>query len=233
MIWLRGNPVISSKTALTKRIWSESSVMTTPSFSVSRMGSISCSDCGVLRCKKSVICLIPGRIAVYEFVFLRRRSSTCLTYTSLATSRAPWLHMHRNIRSPLWSMNVTSSRFTMRLQPWADGCAFFQVAFSSLTHGATSRPCRVHSSCFDVLVMIIFSIRSFSLVVGLCKSSASREDLRHGARRLGLHTRRLFSIGAASPSALSLLPVSHRGRIHGFRPVERESRKLFVEPPHH
>src|SRR4029077_5564517 len=94
----------------------------------------------------------PKRInTLYQLALPLSRSSTCLTYTSLATSCAPWLDMHRNIRSPLLSMNVTSSRFTTHLRPWAEGCVLLQVTFSSLTHGATRRPCRVHSSSFAVL----------------------------------------------------------------------------------
>src|ERR1700722_2297834 len=139
--------------------------------------------------------------------------------------------MDRNIRSPLLSMNVTSWRFTMHRRLWVVRCALFQFAFSSLTYGATRRPCRVHSSSFVVLVMVIFSIRSFSAVLGSCKCRARRMDLRHGARRLGLHKRRFFSIGAASSLALSPPASSHRDRIHGSRPVRCESRKLFVGSP--
>src|ERR1700688_209178 len=73
-------------------------------------------------------------------------------------------------------MNVTSSRFTMHLRPGAARCSLLQLAFSSLTHGATRRPCRVHLSSVTVLVIVIFSIPSFSSVLGQCKCGARRLD---------------------------------------------------------
>jgi hypothetical protein len=44
------------------------------------------------------------------------------------TNCAPWFDMDRNTRSPLMSMNVTSSRFTVQLRPGAVRCALFRVA---------------------------------------------------------------------------------------------------------
>src|ERR1700722_2806786 len=80
--------------------------------------------------------------------------------------------MHRNIRSPLLSMNVTSSRFTTHFPLSATWRSLFQFAFSSLTHGPTRRPCSTHLSSFAVLVIVIFNISSGSLVSGHCKRKA-------------------------------------------------------------
>jgi hypothetical protein len=101
-----------------------------------------------------------------------------LTYTSLATSLAPCFDMDRNTRSPPLSMNVTSSRFTMHLRPWAARCAFLQLVFNSVTQGATRRPCKVHRSTASVLVIVIFSISSFSPIQSQCKCRARGFDIR-------------------------------------------------------
>src|SRR3984957_3504529 len=80
--------------------------------------------------------------------------------------------MHRNIRSPLLSINVTSSRFTMHLPLAAMRRVLFQFAFSSVTHGATRRPCSVHLSRFAVLVIVILNIPTCSHIDGHCKREA-------------------------------------------------------------
>lgn len=52
----------------------------------------------------------------------------------------------------------------MHLRPGAERWALVQLAFNSSTHGATSRPCRVHLSTFAVLVIVIFSIPASSVL---------------------------------------------------------------------
>jgi hypothetical protein len=150
--------------------------MTTPSFSVSRIDPICWSDCGLSLSTRYLFRSSRVHIPTPCYLDLAlRRSSTCLTYTSLATNCAPWLDIHRNIRSPLLSMNVTSSRFTMQLCPWAVRRALLQLAFSSLTHGATRRPCSVHLSSVAVLVIVISA--SLPSPLPLDSANAGPEDL--------------------------------------------------------
>src|SRR6266446_7397798 len=84
-------------------------------------------------------------------------SSTCFTYSPLAISCAPFLHMARSSRSPLLSMNVTSLRSIMQARLSWLLCALFQVVLSSLTHGPTKHPCTIHFLSVGVSVMVIFS----------------------------------------------------------------------------
>src|SRR6266849_4869828 len=84
-------------------------------------------------------------------------SSTCFTYSPLAISCAPFLHMARSSRSPLLSMNVTSLRSIMQARLSWLLCALFQVVLSSLTHGPTKHPCTTHLLSVGVSVMVIFS----------------------------------------------------------------------------
>src|SRR6266849_6712399 len=84
-------------------------------------------------------------------------SSTCFTYSPLAISCAPFLHMARSSRSPFLSMNVTSLRSIMQARLSWLLCALFQVVLSSLTHGPTKRPCTIHLLSVAVSVMVIFS----------------------------------------------------------------------------
>src|SRR6266436_7319836 len=84
-------------------------------------------------------------------------SSTCFTYSPLAISCAPFLHMARSSRCPLWSMNVTSLRSIMQARLSWLRCAFLQVVLSSLTHGPTKRPSTIHLVSVAVSVMVIFS----------------------------------------------------------------------------
>src|SRR5216684_3709455 len=84
-------------------------------------------------------------------------SSTCFTYSPLAITCAPFLHMARSSRSPLLSMNVTSLRSIMQARLSWLLCALFQVVLSSLTHGPTKRPCTIHLLSVAVSMMVIFS----------------------------------------------------------------------------
>src|SRR6266849_6094726 len=84
-------------------------------------------------------------------------SSTCFTYSPLAISCAPFLDIARSSRSPLLSMDVTSSRSIMQARLSWLRCALFQVVLSSLTHGPTKRPCTIHFLSVGVSVMVIFS----------------------------------------------------------------------------
>src|SRR5260370_3197873 len=84
-------------------------------------------------------------------------SSTCFTYSHLAISCAPFLHMARSSRSPLLSMNVRSLRSIMQARLSSLRCALFQVVLSSLTHGPTKRPCTIHLLSIAISVMEIFS----------------------------------------------------------------------------
>src|SRR6266446_8103867 len=84
-------------------------------------------------------------------------SSTCFTYSPLAISCAPFLHMARSSRSPLLSMNVTSLRSIMQARLSWLLCALFQVVLSSLTHGPTNRPWTIHLLSVAVSTIVIFS----------------------------------------------------------------------------
>ena len=67
--------------------------------------------------------------------------------------------MVRRSRSPLLSINVTSLRSTVHPRPFCARCLFFQHVLSSLTHGSTKRPSRVHLCSVAVSAIVIRSIR--------------------------------------------------------------------------
>src|SRR6266852_5054953 len=101
-------------------------------------------------------------------------SSTCFTYSPLAISCAPFLHMARSSRSPLLSMNVTSLRSIMQARLSSLLCALFQAVLNSLTHGPTKRPCTIHLLSVAVSMMVILSMLIRRLV-------AHSTEIRSGA----------------------------------------------------
>src|SRR5580658_871330 len=208
--------------------------MTTASFSVSRMGSISCSDCGVLLCTKSLIRLIPR---TYDFSPLIRLTSKAIKHlldVHVAGDKLRALVEH----APQHSFSsLVDERDVMEIHdaPSALSCAAcpLPIGLQFLDPGsdeaALQRPQFLLRGGGDRNFQHPFLLpgRWIMQMQGQKSGSAPRCATARPADAP------VPFIGAASPLALSPLPASHRGRIHGARPVESESRRLFVGPRHH
>src|SRR6202030_2745785 len=154
--------------------------------------------------------------------FLRtfRCSEKCLVQIPLAVNRAPSLAMMHKSRSPLLSMNLTSSRSTMHARPSSVRWFTFQHVPSSCTQGPARRPCRIHLSSVGVLLKLIFNMLfSPHLVIRIGEHSRTDKEVISfsNPHRCSWRT---FP-GARVPPA-----SSRPGRIREFRHVRCESQRL-------
>ena len=74
---------------------------------------------------------------------------------------APSLTRTHRSRCPLLSINVTSLKSMIPGRTCSVRWFFLQLALSSRTHGAVSRPCKIHLSSAGVSLRLIFNMDVF------------------------------------------------------------------------